>query len=470
MKDTHITASPAAQTPCPRAGRIYIEPTIRTIAGGIIVTLGTLMYFVEQHSLILYFVLLFVGINLFQSGLSGFCLMEKMLKLAGLTSELDEIRSLSNRIQLISNRQAAYLDTLNLLNEAVMELSPEGRILAISDGWLRLSGETDHDHSFNRPLTDYLADSDHERLTGLLDTLNRKSGNTRQAKFRLVTRDGEIKWVSGNFMLVSQDGQSSIKGVLTDISESKRLEEERRTFHQELTHARRLSNLGEMAAGLAHELNQPLAAVNLYIQGCLQRLDTPPENPEQLRNAMQAAGQQAKRAGDIIKQIRSFVRKRPFSRLDTDINELIRDSLQLLDSEPARQDIHFCLEFDDRIPPIPLDRLQIQQVLINLISNAADAMEGMQQDRRITLRTRSSTGDVLVEIEDRGKGIPEEITDQLFEPFVTGRKDGLGLGLAISRSIIEEHGGTLRYSSLPNGGSCFSFRLPVENGDGENND
>ncbi|HHH44093.1 MAG TPA: PAS domain S-box protein [Gammaproteobacteria bacterium] len=468
MKDPHTTTSTTAQTSCPRAGRIYIEPTIRTIAGGIIITLGTLMYFVEQHSLVLYFVLLFVGVNLFQSGLSGFCVMEKMLKMAGLASELDEIRSLSNEIQLISNRQAAYLDTLNLLNEAVMELSPEGRILATSDGWLRLSGETDHHRSCNRPLTDYLADSDHERLTSLLDRLNQQTGNTRQAKFRLVTRDGEIKWVSGNFMRVSQDGRPSIKGVLTDISESKRLEEERRKFHQELTHARRLSNLGEMAAGLAHELNQPLAAVNLYIQGCLQRLDAPPENPEQLRNAMQAAGQQAKRAGEIIKQIRNFVRKRPFSRLDTDINELIRDSLNLLDSEPGRQDIHFKPEFGERLPPVAVDRLQIQQVLINLISNAADAMEGVQQDRLITLRTRFSAGNVVVEIEDRGRGIPEEIADQLFEPFVTGRKDGLGLGLAISRSIIEEHGGTLWYSSLSNGGSCFSFTLPAENGDSEN--
>ena len=444
----------------------YVEPSIRTIAGGMIMVLAILLHFSEELALFWLAILVFIGFNLFQSGISGFCLMEKILKYLGFTSELDEIRSLSQELKAVSDEQAAYLDTLNLLNEAVIELTLDGRIITASDGWARLVDARSTDNTINRSLTDYLADGDLPLLTSLPDILEQQVNNTQRLSFRLVTVHRETKWISANFMLVLQGDRKIIKGILSDISEGKRLEDERRNFEQELTHARRLSNLGEMAAGLAHELNQPLAAVNLYIHGCLQRLESNPQQPEEIKQAMQAAMQQAQRAGDIIQQIRGFVRKAPLNRRDADINILIKEALQLLNDDPTFHETEFILKFCDRPPFASLDHLQIQQVLINLISNAIESMDELNERKIVSISTQSMKDHILVEIGDRGKGIPKNIATQIFEPFVTGRENGLGLGLPISRSIIEEHGGKLWYKSLRDGGSCFSFTVPVTTQDG----
>lgn len=454
MRTPKNTVSCSTRTP-------YVEPTIRTIAGGLIISLSLLLYFSENFALFWLATLIFIGFNLFQSGLSGFCLLEKMLKYFRFTSELDEIRSLSRELKAVSDQQASYLESLNLLNEAVIELSLDGCIVSASDGWARLVDAPSIDKTLGESLVDFVADNNRAMLRRQLSTLERQENHPRRINFKLITVHGRTRWISANFMLVRQGERKIIKGVLSDISEGKRIEDERRNFELELTHARRLSSLGEMAAGLAHELNQPLAAVNLYIHGCLQRLESSPEQSEEIKQAMEAAMQQARRAGDIIQQIRGFVRKAPLRRKETDINGLIREALQLLTGDTAFHETEFTLNIDESLPPLALDRLQIQQVIINLISNAIESMEFREQGREVLIETHRNGDKVVLEVSDRGRGIPVEIAAQIFEPFVTGRENGLGLGLPISRSIIEEHGGKLWYSPRPGGGSRFGFTIPL---------
>ena len=250
--------------------------------------------------------------------------------------------------------------------------------------------------------------------------------------------------------------------LIRDISEHKRLEEERRRHREDLAHARRLSSLGEMAAGLAHELNQPLAAINLYIQGSLRRLAAFSQCPTEIMTSLERASRQAQRAGDIISQIRGFIKKGLGENTATDINRLIRETLLLVESELTKATVVVHLDLEKNLPALTLDRLQIQQALINLISNGIDAMETTATEcRQLTIQTRQAGSTVTIAIEDRGSGIPEDLADQLFTPFTSGKAAGMGLGLAISRSIAEEHGGQLNFTERPGGGSIFILTLPV---------
>ncbi len=252
--------------------------------------------------------------------------------------------------------------------------------------------------------------------------------------------------------------------VLRDISERRRLEEERRRHRAELAHAGRLSSMGEMAAGLAHELNQPLAAINMYIQGCLQRLQGEGCNQDDLRAALERAGAQAERAGEIIRRIRGFVRKGPPSYESTDINELVLDAVELVEIDLSRNDLALWLDLVENPMFVRVDRVQIKQVLINLIRNAIDAMEEVAPEKRaLVVRTRENDeGEIQVEISDNGAGIPQEMLERIFDPFVTTKDDGMGLGLAISRSIIEDHGGRLWAEVGAQGGAVFKFVLYQE--------
>ena len=255
--------------------------------------------------------------------------------------------------------------------------------------------------------------------------------------------------------------------VLRDVSERWRMEEERRRHRAELAHAGRLSSMGEMAAGLAHELNQPLAAINMYIQGCLQRLQAGGFCENDLRAALERAGAQAERAGEIIRRIRGFVRKGPPSYESTDINVLVQDAVDLVETDLSRNESAVWLDLAENPAPVRVDRVQIKQVLINLIRNAIDAMEDVAPDKRaLVVRTRENEkGEIQVEISDNGAGIPEEILERIFDPFVTTKDDGVGLGLAISRSIIEDHGGRLWVEPVAEGGTVFKFVLYPEKGE-----
>ncbi len=441
----------------------YIEPIIRTIAGVYILIFALLLFKGSSLAILWLGLLLFIGFNLFQSGLSGFCLMERFLKFIGLTSELDDIKSLSSELQLKTSQQANYLDTLNLLNEAVVELTSDGYIISASDGWARLTGKK-IDITLKRSLRSFFIEQDRSLLSNLYDRLKSQPNHTLRFNIRLRADEHQAKWINANFTLTDNTVSPIIKGILSDVSDVKNLENERQHIQQELTHARRLSNLGEMAAGLSHELNQPLAAINLYIQGCLKRLEGKPAIDPEIIEAMHSAQAQAKRAGNIIEQVRSFVRKAPLNRSDTLMKDLIKETVHLLDVDPGVQDVEFCYEFAKDLPLVSLDRLQIQQALVNLVYNAIDAMQENKKRKIITLRTRQQANAVLVEVIDNGKGVPQDIAKNIFEAFITGREDGLGLGLAICRSIIELHGGTLQYENNKNDGSCFSFLLPIKTG------
>lgn len=237
---------------------------------------------------------------------------------------------------------------------------------------------------------------------------------------------------------------------------------EARLRRDELEHASRLSLVGEMAGSLAHEISQPLAAIANYARGCERRIQQGGDQAEILRGVQQIAVQ-AERGGEVVRNMRSFVRKRQPSMRRLDPNSLVNDALALFAPIAARRNVVVVLEPHGLLAAIDGDKLQLEEVLLNLLQNAADAIEGMPEGK-IMVRLSSVNGVVEIGVADTGPGLGDDAMSRLFETFFTTKPQGLGLGLSLSRSIIESHGGRLWAENIKGGGALFRFTLPVAKG------
>jgi len=250
--------------------------------------------------------------------------------------------------------------------------------------------------------------------------------------------------------------------VFRDISESKRAKEEARQHQLELSHVARLSTMGEMASGIAHEINQPLTAIATNAHACIRMMESG-HQLDRCADVMEKIGTQAERAGEIIRQLRQFVRKEEPVRVRVDINDLIRKVLVLIKPEIERGGVRLRQDLDRSVGKVMVQRIQIEQVIVNLVLNAIEAMsEVEEEDRLLVIGSRSGEGKTVeVSVSDTGPGLDGSIRDQLFNPFVTTKPKGMGLGLSISLGIIEAHDGNLYLDSAPGEGAVFRFALPV---------
>ena len=288
----------------------------------------------------------------------------------------------------------------------------------------------------------------------------RKDGTTFPARLAI----GEIALGQGRLFT----------GFLHDITERENIQRRAGILQQELMHASRLSALGEMASGIAHELNQPLTAVMNYTRAARRRLDgarpgaAPPDaappDTAPIVDLVDKAGGQAERAAEIIRRLRTFIKKDDSERRFESINAVVEEAaaLALIGASDRRIELIFALE--DALPPVLIDRIQVQQVVLNILRNAIEAFEGPGA-RRVRVATGAAgRREVQVEIGDNGPGLAPGIADDPFRPFQTTKEDGVGIGLAISRTIIDDHGGRLWAESPPEGGAVFRFSLPVGGG------
>jgi len=252
--------------------------------------------------------------------------------------------------------------------------------------------------------------------------------------------------------------------VFRDISERKQAEEEARQHQLELAHVGRLSTMGEMASGIAHELNQPLTAIAANSHACIRMLESGTAQREQCADIMERIAAQAERAGEIIRQIRGFVRKEQPERRPTDINSLIREVSVLFEPEARRAGVAVHMDLKQPLPKVLVQPIQIEQVILNLVRNAIEAMLDVRQGERVlTVTTQpTATGGALeVSVRDTGPGLDQELVRKIFNPFVTTKPQGVGLGLSISLGIIEAHDGHLQVDSVPGRGAVFRFTLPA---------
>jgi PAS domain S-box-containing protein len=247
-----------------------------------------------------------------------------------------------------------------------------------------------------------------------------------------------------------------------EIQERRRVEERIREREAELAHVTRLSTMGEMAATMAHELNQPLAAIANYAGGCLRRLQAGSASEKHLLDATEQITAQAQRAGRIIHRLRSFVRKREPRRTLVDVNDAVREAVSFSTPEARRYGVAVALELADTLPAVLADLVQVEQVILNLLRNGIEAMRGMQGGKRLLeVKTTARDDWVEVAIRDWGCGVPAEAAGRLFHPFFTTKPHGMGMGLAISQSIVSAHGGRIWTHPAADGGAVFRFTLPV---------
>ncbi len=241
-----------------------------------------------------------------------------------------------------------------------------------------------------------------------------------------------------------------------------RIDEANRRLQERLMHVSRLAAVGEMASGVAHELNQPLAAVANYAQACERLLGLPNPDLEEVRDALRQITAQAVRAGDIISRLRGLTRARESLGELTDVNVLILELADLIESDARLHEATCRFELGKGLPPIALDRAQIQQVIFTLVRNALEALNDRPPGARevVVSTARAPDGDVLIEVRDNGPGISAQILERLFDPFCTTKPAGTGLGLASSRTIARSHGGTLEHRPNTPAGACFVLRLP----------
>lgn len=292
---------------------------------------------------------------------------------------------------------------------------------------------------------------------------------SHEVEIELRRKSGEMFPAHLSMTLLTDDRgvPSRLIGYCIDMTERNRVEEAMRQHQAQLAHVSRVSALGQMAAGLAHELNQPLTAIINYTRGCAHRMRSRSERTAKLREAMEQAAVQAERAADIIRSLRTMIGKGEPRRDWEDVNALVHEVLPFAEAETHPHAVAVRLELTPHLPRVQVDGIQIEQVILNLVRNAADAMRETALERReLTIRTAESAGHrVEIAVRDAGHGLPPEIARDVFEPFFTTKSNGLGMGLSISRSIIEAHGGNLWATANADGGATFHFTLPA--GEGE---
>jgi two-component system, LuxR family, sensor kinase FixL len=285
-------------------------------------------------------------------------------------------------------------------------------------------------------------------------------------------RDGSEFPVSLSVGRIAGSEPPRFVGLLHDLTprhhseqQRRKAEEAVRETRERLTHVARLSTLGEMTTGLAHELNQPLTAIATYAQAAERLAGQGPAQHDEVVAALRQIAAQALRAGEIIKRLRSMVRNRETQEDLLDLNSVVRELVVLAESDARSNNVRLELELAADLPPVLGDAIQLQQVMLNLLRNAIDAVcADATCERGIQLRTELVGQQIEVQVFDSGPGVDPAIRERLFEPFATTKPEGTGLGLAISRSIIESHGGRLTWRANTPCGSCFYFTLPAVSG------
>ncbi len=324
-----------------------------------------------------------------------------------------------------------------------------------------LRGKTDHD-IFPKENADVFRANDIEVL---------QSGRPIESEEVAPHSDGAHTYISLKFPLFDAQGVPyACCGISTDITERIRVRSAERRHQAELAHAWRLATVGEMASILAHEINQPLFAIVNYAKGCVRRLRSGSGDTSEILEAMEIVASQAERAGEIVRRLRAFVRKEEPVRRPVDVSDVVKESVALEEFEMTQNGVRLDLDLDGSLPRVLADTIQIEQVLLNLMRNAVEAMLNEPvRDRAMSISTAmGDSSSVIITVRDAGRGISEDIAKRVFESFFTTKPRGMGLGLAISRSIVEAHGGRLWFEPLPKG-TAFRFTLPVETEGGPTN-
>jgi signal transduction histidine kinase len=341
----------------------------------------------------------------------------------------------------------------------------------VSSGEVTWSDETfrifDWDPASFKPSVDSIAQRIHPEdvaRVGQEFTRAAKNGTDLDIEHRLLMPEGSVKYVRAvGHPVKDSSGQPEFVGAVMDVTASKQAEEALRQTQATLAHVARVTTLGELTASIAHEVNQPLTAAITNSNTCLRWLARDPPNVKEAREAASRAVKDATRAASTISHIRLLSRKGAPQHEPVDVNEVIRETAVLLRDEAERYAITIRMDLASDLPRVMADWVQLQQVFINLMLNGVEAMKGMNGAGELTIRSRQTDrGQMRISVSDTGVGLARDQANRIFEIFFTTKPDGIGMGLPISRSIVESHGGRLWVETNSGKGTTFHFTLPGE--------
>ncbi len=338
-----------------------------------------------------------------------------------------------------------------------------GRIVQCNRTLVEATGYTTEE-LVGRPILDLYCEDYREESSAVWESFL-ATGAVHGRELALCCQDGRRLDVSVSMSAIRDEGGHILRSRSTfrDITDLKRAAQEAERHRHELAHVARLTTTGEMAAGLAHELNQPLYALSNFARGVIRRLETGSLDRESLVGVMQDIVHQSQRAADIIRSLRRYVGQRERQHTNVDVNESVQRVVSLVVGEARRRRTVIEQHLADGLPPVPGDAIQIEQVLLNLILNAMEVMSDTpEQERRVCISTALIDPQTMqVSVMDRGPGIDPEDADRVFDAFYTTKPEGLGLGLAIGRTIVQAHGGQLEAVANVDRGATFCFTLPI---------
>ena len=382
-------------------------------------------------------------------------------------------KATEENVQLYSDlaerdRKIRRLFESNIIGIMIWEL--EGRILEANDAFLRIVGYDREDLVAGRLHRRMLTPSDWHNLDARNVTELGLVGTIPPFEKEYLRKDGRrVPVLIGGTMFEQSRNQGV--GFVLDLTEQKRVEAEARENERryrealmELAHGNRVTTMGQLAASIAHEVSQPIAAVVTNAQAGSLWLDAQPPNLEEVRQSLGYIVSDAMRAGDVIGRIRALVRKAPPQRAALEVNEVVLEVIALTRAEVAKNRVSVRTQLADGLPRIQADRVQLQQVILNLIVNAVEAMSSVGSGgRELQISTsRNAPNGILVSLRDSGPGLDPKNVDYLFDAFYTTKAQGMGMGLAICRSIIEAHGGRMWAGANEPRGAVFQFTLPLE--------
>ena len=392
-----------------------------------------------------------------------FALLGMSIAIGGESLRAMQRRNLEVRRALLE-REAHLRSILDTVPDAMIVIDAQGIMQSFSTAAERLFGYAAAD-VIGRNISMLMPEPDQSRHDSYLRRYHETGEKRIIGTGRVVSgmrRDGSSFPMELAVGQMRSGDRVFFTGFITDVTERQQTQARLQELQSELVHVSRLTAMGEMASTLAHELNQPLAAISNYMKGCRRLLDQ--GNPELLpkvRDALDKGSEQAVRAGQIIRRLRDFVSRGETEMRVEPVSRLIDEASALALVGAAQQGIVARMNLDPRASFVLADRVQVQQVLVNLLRNAADAMQDAPRRELVLATALQEDGQVEISVADTGPGISDEVADRLFQPFVTTKATGMGVGLSISRTIVESHGGRLWVEPNAQGGATFRLTLPA---------
>jgi PAS domain S-box-containing protein len=366
----------------------------------------------------------------------------------------------------LQQSEARYRVLVETAGDAVVSVDESSRIQFANPSTMRIFGY-DPTELIGKPLTvlmpEFMRKAHENGFRRYLST-GRRQANWQGMEVTGRRKNGEEFPIEVSLGELIRDGNHVFTGIIRDISEKKRAEEERKRLRQELArlaHLNRVGTLGELTASLAHEIKQPIGAAVTNAEACLRFLDRDQPDVPEAREAALEMTRDARRAADIIERVRSLYRKGSSHDELVDINEVIREMVDMLRDEASRYRVTMRTGLAERLPKVMADRVQLQQVLMNLMLNGIEAMRDTTGELSIKSQL-TEEGQVLISVTDTGVGLPTGRVDEIFNAFFTTKPQGTGMGLAITRSIVESHGGRLWPTANSGRGTTLQFTLPQQ--------